>query len=81
MKSEGNMSVEDYHYLFALKDVRNYLLNQRLGINNLLFEWDTFDYETLEQVEKYINSFQNDSIDSCENKKDKLCSQGKPRLQ
>lgn len=63
MKSEGSMSVEDYHYLFALKDVRNYLINQRIGINNLICEWNTFDKDTLEHVKKYINSFQNDSID------------------
>lgn len=63
MKSEGCMTVEDYHYLFALKDVRNYFINQRIGINNLLCEWNTFDKDTLEQVKKYINSFQNDSID------------------
>lgn len=71
MKSEGSMSVEDYHYLFALKDVRNYLINQRIGINNCLHEWDTFDHNTLEQVKKYINSFQNDSIIQCEEKSPK----------
>jgi hypothetical protein len=68
MKTEGYMSVEDYHYLFALKDVRNYLINQRIGINNLLHEWDTFDADTLEQVKKYINSFRNDSIIQSEKK-------------
>jgi len=68
MKTEGYMSVEDYHYLFALKDVRNYLVNQKLGINNLLHEWDTFDKDTLEQVKKYINSFQNDSVIRCKKK-------------
>ena len=62
MKSEGCMSDNDYHYLSALKDVRNYLINQRIGINNLIFEWNKFDDNTLEQVQKYINSFQNDSI-------------------
>ena len=71
MKTEGYMSVEDYHYLFALKDVRNYLLNKKLGINNCLHEWDTFDHNTLEQVKKYINSFQNDSIIQCEEKSQK----------
>ena len=69
MKSEGHMSVEDYHYLFALKDVRNYLVNQKLRINNLLHEWDTFNADTLEQVKKYINSFRNDSIIQSEKKR------------
>ena len=68
MKTEGYMSVEDYHYLFALKEVRNYLVNKKLGINNRLYEWDTFNKDTLEQVKKYINSFQNDSIIQCEEK-------------
>lgn len=67
MTTEGYMTTEDYHYLFALKEVRNYLINQRIGINNRLWEWDTFDSGTLEQVKKYINSFQNDSI-QCEEK-------------
>lgn len=67
MTTEGCMTTEDYHYLFALKEVRNYLINQRIGINNRLCEWDTFDSGTLEQVKNYINSFQNDSI-QCEEK-------------
>lgn len=68
MKSEGYMSDNDYHYLSTLKDVRNYLINQRIGINNLIYEWNKFDDNTLEQVRKYINSFQNDSIIQSEEK-------------
>lgn len=68
MKSEGCMSDNDYHYLSTLKDVRNYLINQRIGINNLIYEWNKFDDNTLEQVRKYINSFQNDSIIQSEEK-------------
>lgn len=68
MKSEGCMSDNDYHYLSVLKDVRNYLISQRIGINNHICEWNKFDNNTLEQVRKYINSFQNDSIIQSEDK-------------
>lgn len=68
LKYEGCMSDNDYHYLSTLKDVRNYLINQRIGINNLIFAWNKFDDNTLEQVRKYINSFQNDSIIQSEEK-------------
>lgn len=68
MKSEGCMSDNDYHYLSALKDVRNYLINQRIGINNRICEWNKFDDNTLKHVEKYINSFQNNSIIQSEDK-------------
>lgn len=68
MTTEGYMTTEDYHYLFALKEVRNYLLNKKIGINNRLCEWDTFDKCTSDQIIDYINSFKNDSIIQCEEK-------------
>jgi len=68
MTSEDSMTTEDYHYLFTLKEVKNYLLRERLSINNSLSEWNTFDKCTLNQIIDYINSFKNDSIIQCEEK-------------